>query len=239
MRKVQFAPIGALTYACVLSVCWTALVSAQDLTVAVGSATYSSDAFCLTTSAALSSAYVGVGGGAVGVSASYSNGNWPWPDPPPPPPGGLVVPGAAFSLGIAQDDHAYFLTHGDAFRAMAEVFPHGLIPGLRESSATLRQYFKPFVGVGAQISTDGEAAPAGVNGDEPTYSVQGSTDLLVAYGAAVNAPISDRVALHVQFRGNTLFAGDVELLGPAGERLISEDQRLNWGEWLIGFNFGF
>lgn len=239
MQKSRFALIGAVALACILSAWWTARAAAQDLYLAVGSSAYSDDPFCLSTNAALSDARIGVGGDAIGVSASYNNSNWPWPKPPPPPPGGLVVPGAAFSVGAAQDDHDFFLTHGDAFQAVLEFFPLGLVPGLRERTATLRRYVKPFAGVGVQISTDGEAAATGANGALPTYAVQGGTDLVVAYGASANVPLGDRLGLHLQFRGNTLFAGDVELRGPDGDILISEDQRLNWGQWLIGFNIGF
>jgi hypothetical protein len=214
MQKSRFALIGAVALACILSAWWTARAAAQDLYLAVGSSAYSDDPFCLSTNAALSDARIGVGGDAIGVSASYNNSNWPWPKPPPPPPGGLVVPGAAFSVGAAQDDHDFFLTHGDAFQAVLEFFPLGLVPGLRERTATLRRYVKP-------------------------YAVQGGTDLVVAYGASANVPLGDRLGLHLQFRGNTLFAGDVELRGPDGDILISEDQRLNWGQWLIGFNIGF
>jgi hypothetical protein len=66
-----------------------------------------------------------------------------------------------------------------------------------------------------------------------------STDLLVAYGASATVPLNDRLGIHLQFRGNTLFAGDIELEGPNGETLISEDNRLNWGEWLVGLNLRF
>jgi hypothetical protein len=239
MRHKRFTPFGAVAIAVVLSAWSTSRAAAQDLYAALGSSLYSDDPFCLSTSAALSTAQIGVGGDAIGVSASYNNSNWPWPKPPPPPPGGLVVPGAHFSLASGQQQEAFFQTHGDAFRAVLELFPLGFVPGLRESTVNVRRYIKPFLGVGVQVSTDGEAAAAGVNGPQPTYAVLGSTDLLLAYGASATVPLNDRLGIHLQFRGNTLFAGDIELEGPNGETLISEDNRLNWGEWLVGLNLRF
>jgi hypothetical protein len=236
MRHKRFTPFGAVAIAVVLSVWSTSPAAAQDFYAALGSSLYSDDPFCLSTSAALSSAQVGVGGDAVGVSASYNNSNWPWPKPPPPPPGGLVVPGATFSLAASRQQETFYQTHGDAFQAVLELFPLGLLPGLRESTVNVRRYIKPFLGVGVQVSTDGEPAAVGVNGDLPTYAVLGSTDLLVAYGASATVPLNDRLGIHLQFRGNTLFAGDIELEGPNGETLISEDNRLNWATWLVGLN---
>jgi hypothetical protein len=228
--------MGAVAVAILLS-CWGAMeVAAQDFYAALGSSLYSDDPFCLSTSASLSSAQIGVGGSGIGVSASYNNSNWPWPKPPPPPPGGAVVSGVAYSVSSGQQQASYYLTHGDAYRAMLEIFPLGLLPGLRESTANLRRYIKPLLGVGVQVSTDGEPAATGVNGNLPTYAVKGGTDLVISYGASAVVPFSDRLGLHLQFRGNTLFAGDVELEGPGGESLISEDNRLSWGEWLVGLN---
>lgn len=239
MRQKPVTAIGSVALALVLSMWGTAKAAAQDVYAALGSSLYSDDPFCLSTSAALSSAQIGVSGDAFGVSAAYNNSNWPWPKPPPPPPGGLVVPGASYSLLGASRQESNYLTHGDAFRAVLELFPLGLLPGLRESTANLRRYIKPFVGAGVQISTDGETSPAGGDRDLPTYAVLGSTDLLISYGASAVVPLGDRFGIHLQLRGNTLFAGDIEIETPDGQTLVSEDNRLNWGEWLVGLNLRF
>jgi len=225
--------------ACLLLAAGAVQGAAQGVYVGAGSSLYGSDEFCLSTSAALSGIRVGVGGDALGASVSYNNEDWPWPRPPGSGGGGAaLVPDFAASLGAAAQED-FYLTRGEAFQAVFEVFPLGLSASLRESTARVRRYLTPFAGIGVLIAGDGDPAPASADRTLPTYAVQGGTEFLVAYGATLRVPAgSDNVRLMLQFRGTSVFARGIQLTGPAGDVIDAGNQTLTWGEWLVGLSFG-
>ncbi|MCI0436939.1 MAG: hypothetical protein L0271_25365 [Gemmatimonadetes bacterium] len=221
--------------AIVPAVAVAAPAGAQGFYAGAGSSVYSSDEFCLSTAAALSGLRAGFGGDAVGASVAYNNEDWPWI----PPPGGggsaAVVPGFAAGL-VATSRQEFYQARGEAFQAVVELFPLGLLPGLKERSTELRRYLSPFIGVGVMIAGDGDPAPASQNRPLPTYGVKGGTDVLIAYGASLRVPVGvDPLRLLVQFRGTSVFARGTELVGPAGDVLETGDPTLTWGEWMVGF----
>lgn len=205
-------------------------VSAQTgLSLSVGNALYSDDAFCLGSDAFITSYDASLDGSVFGASASYNNSDWPWP---PPGTGGS---GGGAGGGAAQQGN--YLTHGDAFSVVAKLFPltaiarSGGADGLRSVDRILR----PFIGVGVQVSTDGEPAPAGGGRDLPTYGVRGQTNPLLAFGASLEVPMrASPLGLVVTYRHTVLFSGDFEIDTGAQQDLVIPSATLNWGTVSVG-----
>ncbi len=227
---------GLATLACLLAL--PSGVNAQA-SLATGSSLYSSSEFCLESPAFLTDFQASARGGLIGASVSYHNSSWPWPTPPTT--GGrqdrIDVPprfgGAAFQESV-------FLSHGEAARAVIEVFALPLLDRLGGGEgrlAELDRRISPFVGVGVQYSTDGKPAPANGRGAE-TYGVKGSTDLLLVAGASLVLPLNDRTGVLFQLRGNTLFASDTEFELPSGEIITAPgSETRTWAQWLVGLSF--
>lgn len=213
-------------------------ITGQEVFFGTGSSLYETDEFCIDPDAALTDYQVGVSGDAFGASATYDSGSWPWPKPPGSGSGGnqhLIDPPTVITQQQQQDTDIY-MSRGSAIQAVAEVYPLGALPGLREATATLRRYVKPFIGVGFQVSRDGESS---TERTFDTYAVQGATEPLVAYGASLRVPLGDGgFGLQVQFRGTSLFSGGSDLEGPDGDTITTESETLTWATWLVGFSVG-
>lgn len=226
----------------------TSAAAQSDIQLTGGSGVYESDAFCLDTGAFFSVFELSGGGDLVGGSIAYSNGAWPWAGPPPggalalaPYPGGAGLNrGAADRSGSRLFQEEAFLTHGDAFRIMAETFPVALLsrlPGQREGTlGDINRYIRPFVGLGIHFSGHGEAAPAGTGGrDLPTFGIEGSTNLILSYGARAYLPGRNTpVRLVLLYRANTMFVGDVVFRAPDNGTIRGDGETLTWGEWGVG-----
>jgi hypothetical protein len=212
-------------------------IAAQDVFLGAGSSLYESDAFCIDPDEALTDYHVGVSGDSWGASATYDSGAWPWPRPPTGPGSNTEqVIGGPETVLAQQLTTPIYMSRGSAIQAVAELYPLGALPGLREQTATLRRYLKPFIGVGLQISQDGEA---GTDREFPTYAVKGATDALVSYGASLRLPLQgDAFGLQVQFRATSLFSGGPDLEGPGGDTIATESETVTWGTWLVGFTVG-
>lgn len=227
----------------------TSAAAQGDVSVTGGAGVYGSDAFCLDTGAFFSVVEVSGGGDLVGGSVAYSNGSHPWPGPPTGGELGLApYPGGASLNRVARVEgpqtrglqQQAFLTNGDAVRIMAETFPIALLsrlPGQREGVLSeINRYVRPFVGAGVYISGDGTTAPVGTNGrDSPTFGLEGSTSLILSYGARLYLPARDRrVRLVLLYRGNTMFISDVVYRTPDNGTLRGDGEALTWGEWGVG-----
>jgi hypothetical protein len=213
-------------------------VAAQQVFLGAGSSLYETDAYCLDSSASLTDYHAGISGDSWGASATYDDADWPWPRPPGSGPGGNTeqARGGPATVLAKQLTTPIYMTRGSSVQAVAELYPLGLLPGLREQTATLRRYLKPFIGVGVQISQDGEASS---DREVPTYAVKGATDALVSYGASLRLPLQgDTFGLQVQFRATSLFSGGPDLEGPGGETISTESETVTWGTWLVGFTVG-
>lgn len=212
-------------------------IAAQQVFLGAGSSLYETDAFCLDSSATLTDYHVGVSGDSWGASATYDNADWPWPKPPTGPGGNTEQALGGPETVLAQQlTTPIYMTRGSSVQAVAELYPLGVLPGLREQTTTLRRYLKPFIGVGLQISQDGEAS---TDREFPTYAVKGATDALVSYGASLRLPLQgDAFGLQVQFRATSLFSSGPDLEGPGGETISTESETVTWGTWLVGFTVG-
>lgn len=226
----------------------TMAAAAQDLSLTGGSGVYASDAFCLDTGALFSVVELSGGGDLFGGSVAHSNGSHPWIPPDAAAsalaaqPGNVNLSGGLRpgALRAAASQQNAFLANGRAIRIMAEAFPVALLarlPGQREGALRdINRYVRPFVGAGVHISGDGTAAPAGTNGrDLPTFGLEGSTNLILSYGARAYLPGRDsRLRLVVTYRGNTMFMNDVVYRTPDNETLRRDGKTLTWGEWGVG-----
>lgn len=219
-----------------------------DVCATAGAGVYDSDALCLDSNATLTVFELCASADLVGASVAYSNGAWPWLGPPPPgalalgpyPGGASLNRGASETSGSRVFQEEAFLTQGDAFRIMAETFPVALLsrlPGQREGTlGDINRYIRPFVGLGIHFSDDGEAAPPGTGGrDLPTFGIEGSTNLILSYGARAYLPGRNTpVRLVLLYRGNTMFVGDVVYRTPDDRTIRGDGETLTWGEWGVG-----
>lgn len=199
-----------------------------SLSLSVGNALYSDDEFCLGSDAFITTYDASLDGSVFGASASYNNSDWPWP---PPGAGGS---GGAGGGGAQQGN---YLTHGDAFSAVAKLFPLTAIAraGGADGLRGIDQVVRPFVGVGVQISTDGEPAPAGGGRDLPTYGVRGQTNPLLTFGASLEVPMrASPLGLVVTYRHNVLFSGDFEIDTGDEQDLVISSENLDWGVLSVG-----
>lgn len=186
---------------------------AWSLLVSAGRAAYERDAFCIDTDNWFTGFRLTVERGAFGLSVA-SVSAYPWPLPPP------------FLVGEA------FFDRGIAYQVGVQVDPLRLLGATR---GAIGGFVTPFVGGGLQISRDGEAAPAGVNGDEPTVAVGGGTDPYVTYGARLDVPLGEgRFGVFGEVRGTSVFDGGKDFIGGTGEPLASESETLSWAEFSLG-----
>lgn len=176
-------------------------------------AEYDRDFFCVDPDDWLTTFRLSVERGAFGVNVA-SVAAYPWPIPPP------LLRGSAF------------IDRGTAYQVGVQVDPLRL---LAPETAGITRFLSPFVGGGVHLSTDGETAPAGVNGTEPTAAIQGGTDAFVTYGARLTVPVGDtRFGLFGEVRGTSVFDGGKTFVDVAGERLESEARTLTWAEFSVG-----
>jgi hypothetical protein len=217
--------------------------AAQDVSASFGSSFYDSDEFCLNSSAFITDYSVGASGDLFGVSAAYDNSDWPWPPPfPTGGGGGLVVPAAFLRFPAARQEQ-FYLSQGEAFRVVADVFALELlrrvVGGDEEGGlARIDRFVRPVFGVGFQYSTDGETAAAGEGRNFPTYGVRGGTNLLIQYGARVYLPSREqRVRIQLEYRGTSMFVDSFELETPAGNILTRDGETLTWSDWSVGVSF--
>jgi hypothetical protein len=185
-----------------------------SILVGAARAEYTRDAFCLDPLGWLSTFRFSAAKGAFALSAAYV-GAYPWPVPPPP------LPGTAF------------IDRGPAYQIGLEVDPLRVLGGGAETG--VGRLFTPFVGGGVHLSTDGEAALAGVNGPEPTVAIQGGADPFVSYGARLTIPLGGGgVGLFGEVRGTSVFDGGKTFVALDRERLESESSTLTWAEFSAG-----
>lgn len=208
---------------------------AQEFFVGGGASLYESSEYCLDSESTISDYHVGVGWDSWGASIAYDDGDWPWPKPPGGGSGTGNQLGYGSTVIAQQQEGTVFLSRGSSFQLVGEVYPLAALPVLREATASLRRYVKPFVGVGIQVSDDGEASTERAF---PTYAVKGGTDPVIAYGASLRVPVAGPIGLQLQLRGTSLFSGDVEFEGPSGERVSTDGETLTWWTWLVGFSVG-
>lgn len=178
-------------------------------------AQYDRDPVCLDPDGWLSTFRLTVERGAFAVTAGYV-GAYPWPLPPPPLPG------------------SSFIDRGPAFQVGAEVDPLQLFGG--EDLSRVNRYFRPFLGAGLHLSTDGETAAEGVNGPGTTVAVQGGTDAFVSYGARITVPLGEdgRFGVFGEVRGTSVFDGGKDFVDLQGATLDSESSTLTWAEFSVG-----
>lgn len=178
-------------------------------------AQYDRDPVCLDPDGWLSTFRLTVERGAFAVTAGYV-GAYPWPLPPPPLPG------------------SSFIDRGPAFQVGAELDPLHLLGG--EELGRVNRFFRPFLGAGLHVSTDGDTAAEGVNGPGATVAVQGGTDAFVSYGARITVPLGEdgRFGLFGEVRGTSVFAGGKEFVDLQGATLESESSTLTWAEFSVG-----
>jgi len=230
--------VGVTAVAVVVSGAGSATVHAQtNLTLTTGSAVYSSDAFCLDSGAALTNFGAGIDGSVVGGELMFSNGAWPWPCPAGGCGGGTGFSLVGFSGQGSVSQPSSYLTHGNAFQGVVKLFPVPLVQrfGLDGLLGAVDQYVRPYIGVGVQVSSDGETAPAGGGRVLPTYSVQGRTDFVITYGAAALLPGREtRLGLMVEYRGAQTLGNEIEVETDDGRTLESDGSSLKWGQWGVG-----
>lgn len=177
--------------------------------VRFGNAMYADDdPFCEDPTAFLTMVSAGVSTSLAGFSVEYNNEDWPWP----PPPGG----------GTGE----FFLTHGSSLQFVAELNPARFV------ASGLNQYARPFVGVGLNLSTDGETA----TGTLPTYAVKGQTRPVVTYGVNGFLPVSSRLGVTAGYRGTSVFFGDFEIETPGGAIDTVDGKTLTSGSWNVGLS---
>jgi hypothetical protein len=208
-----------------------------NLTLTAGSSVYSSDAFCLDSGAALTNFGAGVEGSVFGGEVMFINGAWPWPCPAGGCGGGTGFNLVGFSGQGRLSQPSSYLTHGNAVLGVVKLFPVPLVQrfGLDGLLGAVDQYVRPYIGVGVQISSDGETASAGGARLLPTYSVKGRTDFVITYGAAALLPGRDtRLGLVVEYRGARTLGNEIEVETDDGRTLESDGSSLKWGQWGVG-----
>jgi len=187
--------------------------SPVSILLSAARAEYDRDFFCVDPDDWLTTFRLSVERGAFGVSVA-SVAAYPWPIPPP------LLEGSAF------------IDRGTAYQVGVQVDPLRL---LTSATGGVTRFVRPFVGGGVHLSTDGEPAAAGVNGDEPTAAIQGGTDAFVTYGARVTVPVGDsRLGLFGEVRGTSVFDGGKTFVDEVGERLESDSRTLTWAEFSVG-----
>jgi hypothetical protein len=220
------------------------LAAAQDIYLLAGSSVYESDEACLVPDGAFSAFTIGGGGSIIGASASYINGDWPWPPKPPPGAGGSnsLVAASLVSGAVSAAIPDVYVDHGIAIQTVIDLFPVPLLQRLGGNRGddgalgTFDQYVRPFIGVGAQFSTDGDPASVG-DRLAPTVGVKGDTNLLLSFGAQAYFPSRQRpLRFVVQYRGNVLFVDQIEVENASGETFVIDTDRQTWGEWSVGLS---
>jgi hypothetical protein len=217
-KRLRAACVCVASLVAVASTGLASPVDAQNFSATFGQGLYGADSGCPTPGSFITTYRLSAQTPLLGVSASFNNGDYPWP----PMDGGFSAVGE-------------MLTHGDAVAATAEIYPFGLLKS--EGGHRLASFVRPFVGIGLQKSKDGEPEAATVDHPE-SLGVVGATDLLFTYGAAVSIPTVNGLRLVVEFRGNSVFAGQYDAIAPNGSRLTADGSTLTWGELSAGFSYG-
>ena len=190
-------------------------VAAQTFTLGLGNSFYSNLHHCPTPPGTFTTYRLTAETDMFGLSGTYNDEDYPWP----PEDGGL---------SSAQPEA--LLNHGPALELAVEFYPLGFTTG------RLRNYFKPFVGLGLHKTSDGEVA-VGSGTTVDTYGVRGSTDALFTAGAKFMLPLRGRFGVRVEGRLTGILSGEYEQETPAGALLTVKDEVQTWGEWSLGFTF--
>jgi hypothetical protein len=190
------------------------LIGARQLSIHLGHTPVSYDDDCDDPFSFFTSARLSFAGDRFGGSVAYVHEDWPWPPE-------------------EELEGQFLLRHGDAFQAMAELYPLGF---LGVGDTRIGRMIRPFVGVGAQVSRDGDrtAGPTGLT----VYGVRGSVDPVAAAGASLFLrPSILPATILVQYRQTALFSSDFELQGPQGV-IELDGETSTWGDLSIGVSFG-
>jgi hypothetical protein len=179
----------------------------------VGNTASSDDPFCEDPASFFTSISAGITAPLAGFTVEYNNGDWPWPEE-----------------ALANGTGPLFLTHGRSIQFMAELNPVQFV------ASGLSRYARPFVGLGLNISTDGEARPD--TGDGPAYGVKGQTRPFIAYGVNGILPVGTKFGVTAGYRGTSVFYGDFEFVTPSGAVVKTDGSTLSSHTWTVGFTVG-
>jgi hypothetical protein len=189
--------------------------AAQTFSIGLGNSFYSNLHHCPTPPGTLTTYRVTAETDLFGLSGTFNDEDYPWP-----PEDG----------GISSAQQEALLNHGPALEFAVEVYPLGFTPG------RLKNYIKPFVGVGLHTTSDGDVA-AGSGQTVDTYGVRGSTDALFTAGAKFTLPLGGRFGVRAEGRLTGILSGEYQQETPAGALITVEDAVQTWGEWSLGFTF--
>jgi hypothetical protein len=242
MRRTPLSPLRLFTALATPLLCaaFAENASAQvNFWVAGGASTYGGDEFCLESQATITSISAGVENSWLGGEAEYNNSDWPWPNPGSGDEPANYVAGRLLRSGFGRQETNY-QTHGNAFRASVKLFALPLLRqvGLDGLLGNIDRFVRPYLGVGVQVSTDGDTSDPTSNRPLPVFAIQGSTNIFVTYGISALLPAKDtRIGLIVGYKGSTLFDNEVELETNTGEIQTVDTENLRWGQWSVGLRF--
>lgn len=99
-----------------------------------------------------------------------------------------------------------------------------------------RMQVKVLGGAGFRRLSGADYEPGG-SGEQEAFGVESTLDPLVTYGAVADIGLTDRTGIRLQFRGTTLFQGDLQLLGPNGAGPVLPSVTQTFGSAIVGFTF--
>jgi len=213
MRSLRLA--SSIVFISVAASAQPDVLAAQTFSIGLGNSFYENLHHCPTPPGTLTTYRITAETPLFGFSGTYNDEDYPWP-----PEDG----------GISSAQQEALLNHGPALEFALEFYPLGLTPG------NLKNYIKPFVGLGLHTTSDGDIA-AGSGQQVDTYGVRGSTDALFTAGAKFTLPLAGRFGIRAEGRLTGILSGEYQQETPGGALLTVKDEVQTWGEWSLGFTF--